>query len=110
MYIDLKIVYFFIAILSCIALIYLIVSLNNFNKFIKNSNEIINNHKDAINNVFLKLPDTVSNFKDASENMKDVTEVVTDVTADFIVAKENINSNVELLTEIIAIIKNIFLK
>lgn len=109
MYIDLNLIYFLVGILSCVALIYLIVTLNNFNKFVKKTNEIIKCNKDAINDLFFKLPETMSNFNDASKNMKDVTEVVTDVTADFIVAKESINSNVELVTEIVTIIKNIFL-
>ena len=43
-----------------------------------------------------------------SENMKDITEVATDVTADFIVTKENMKSNIEVVTEILNILKSIF--
>lgn len=110
MYIDLNIIYFLLAVLGAIVLVYLILSLNNINKFLKNINEIISKNKDSINDVFSKLPDTTSNFKDASENIKDITEVATDVTANFIVAKENITSNIGLISEIVSIIKNTFSK
>mgnify|MGYP000303020614 CR=1 FL=1 len=50
----------------------------------------------------------ISNFNDVSENMKDITEVATDVTADFIVTKENMKSNIEVVTEILNILKSIF--
>ena len=41
MYIDLKIIYFILATLGCIALIYIIITLSNLNKLIKNSNELV---------------------------------------------------------------------
>ena len=102
MYIDLKIIYFILATLGCIALIYIIITLSNLNKLIKNSN------KNNIRNSLLKLPEVISNFNDVSENMKDITEVATDVTADFIVTKENMKSNIEVVTEILNILKSIF--
>ena len=40
--------------------------------------------------------------------MKYITEVATDVTADFIVTKENMKSNIEVMTEILNILKSIF--
>ena len=108
MYIDLKIIYFILATLGCIALIYIIITLSNLNKLIKNSNELVIDNKNNIRNSLLKLPEVVSNFNDVSENMKDITEVATDVTADFIVTKENMKSNIEVVTEILNILKSIF--
>ena len=108
MYIDLKLIYFILAILGCIALVYLIITLSNLNKFIKNSNELVVDNKDNIKNSLLKLPKLVSNFSDVSENVKDITEVATDVTADFIITKENMKSNIEVVTEIINIFKSVF--
>ena len=105
MYIDLKIIYFILATLGCIALIYIIITLN---KLIKNSNELVIDNKNNIRNSLLKLPEVISNFNDVSENMKDITEVATDVTADFIVTKENMKSNIEVVTEILNILKSIF--
>ena len=87
MYIDLKIIYFILATLGCIALIYIIITLSNLNKLIKNSNELVIDNKN---------------------NIKDITEVATDVTADFIVTKENMKSNIEVVTEILNILKSIF--
>lgn len=108
MYIDLKIIYFILATLGCIALIYIIITLSNLNKLIKNSNELVIDNKNNIRNSLLKLPVVISNFNDVSENMKDITEVATDVTADFIVTKENMKSNIEVVTEILNILKSIF--
>ena len=108
MYIDLKIIYFILATLGCIALIYIIITLSNLNKLIKNSNELVIDNKNNIRNSLLKLPEVKSNFNDVSENMKDITEVATDVTADFIVTKENMKSNIEVVTEILNILKSIF--
>ena len=101
MYIDLKIIYFILATLGCIALIYIIITLSNLNKLIKNSNELVIDNKNNIRNSLLKLPEVISNFNDVSENMKDVT-------ADFIVTKENMKSNIEVVTEILNILKSIF--
>ena len=108
MYIDLKIIYFILATLGCIALIYIIITLSNLNKLIKNSNELVIDNKNNIRNSLLKLPEVISNFNDVSENMKDITEVATYVTADFIVTKENMKSNIEVVTEILNILKSIF--
>ena len=108
MYIDLKIIYFILATLGCIALIYIIITLSNLNKLIKNSNELVIDNKNNIRNSLLKLPEVISNFNDVSENMKDITEVATDGTADFIVTKENMKSNIEVVTEILNILKSIF--
>lgn len=108
MYIDLKIIYFILATLGCIALIYIIITLSNLKKLIKNSNELVIDNKNNIRNSLLKLPEVISNFNDVSENMKDITEVATDVTADFIVTKENMKSNIEVVTEILNILKSIF--
>ena len=108
MYIDLKIIYFILATLGCIALIYIIITLSNLNKLIKNSNELVIDNKNNIRNSLLKLPEVISNFNDVSENMKDITEVATDVTADFIVTKENMKSNIEVVIEILNILKSIF--
>ena len=41
MYIDLKIIYFILATLGCIALIYIIITLSNLNKLIKNQKKSI---------------------------------------------------------------------
>ena len=108
MYIDLKIIYFILATLGCIALIYIIITLSNLNKLIKNSNELVIDNKNNIRNSLLKLPEVIYNFNDVSENMKDITEVATYFTSYFIVTKENMKSNIEVVTEILNILKSIF--
>ncbi|MGL5314415.1 MAG: hypothetical protein ACRC92_14290 [Peptostreptococcaceae bacterium] len=110
MYIDLNVIYFILALLGCIAIVYVIITLNNINKLIKTSNELMLNNKDSINKSLVNLPNVVANFSEVSENMKDVTEVVTDVTADFIVTKDNIKSNMEIGLEILNILRSVFSK
>lgn len=110
MYIDLNIIYFILALLGCVAVVYLIITLNNINRLVKSSNEFIFENKDSIHKSLANLPKVVSNFNDVSENMKDVTEVVTDATADFIVTKDNIKSNMEIGLEILNILRTVFSK
>ncbi|NJA13845.1 hypothetical protein GSQ25_13045, partial [Clostridioides difficile] len=55
------------------------------------------------------LPNVVETFGEVGENMKDVTEVVTEVTADFLVTKDSVKSNMDVIVDILTIIKNIFL-
>lgn len=108
MYIDLNIIYFILAILGCAVLIYIIISLFNLNKLIKNTNELLVYNKNNIKKYLSELPEVITNFNDVSKNMKDITEVATDLTADFIVTKENMKSNIEVVTEIFNILKTIF--
>ena len=110
MYIDLNLIYVILAILGCVALIYLILTLMNLSKLIKNANELITVNKNNISKSLSDLPQVVSNFNEFSGNIKDITEVATDVTADFIVTKENMKSNLEVLTEILSIVKSTYSK
>ncbi|MGL5346341.1 MAG: hypothetical protein ACRDA3_03240 [Peptostreptococcaceae bacterium] len=110
MFIDLNIIYGLLAILGAVALVCLIIALINLNKLIKNSNTLVVETKDSVSDSVLKLPEVISNFSTISENLKDVSDVATDVTADFIVTKESMKSNVEVATEIINILKAVFIK
>ncbi len=47
-------------------------------------------------------------MNDACQNIKDISDVATETTADLIVAKENIESNVETVKEIAKIINQVF--
>ncbi|WP_195940443.1 hypothetical protein [Romboutsia sp. 1001713B170131_170501_G6] len=109
MYIDLNVIYIILALLGIGALIFLIITLKNINEFIKNINKVVSINSDNIHTVVGKLPNLVDNISDISENVKDVSEVATDVTADIIVAKENVKSNVEIFTEILNILKSVFI-
>ena len=108
MYIDLNIVYFLLAGLGCIAVIYLIITLGKLNKLLKNVNELLENNKNTINDSMSKLPELINNATQVTEDVKDITDVATDVTANLIVTKENIKSNIELVTEILNILRSVF--
>lgn len=110
MYIDLNLIYLVLTLLGCAALVYIIITLNNFNKLIRNANDILKENKNSINDSVSKFPEVVSSLKEVGTDMKDITEAITDVTAEFIVTKENIKSNFEVATDILTILRSVFKK
>mgnify|MGYP001096576143 CR=1 FL=1 len=82
MYIDLNFIYLLLALLGCIAIVYLILILNKVLKLVSNINSLLDQNKDNL----------------------------TKTTADLIVANENIESNVETVKEIAKIINQVFFK
>ncbi|EGT3617394.1 hypothetical protein FHH43_14390 [Clostridium perfringens] len=110
MYIDLNIIYLLLAILGCVAIIYLILTLNKVVKLISNINSILEQNKDNLNKTIQDLPTIANNVNDTCQNIKDISDVATETTAELIVAKENIESNVETVREIAKIINQIFFK
>ncbi|MEG1131593.1 MAG: hypothetical protein RSD77_04700 [Romboutsia sp.] len=107
MYIDISAIYFVAALLGCIALVYLILTLKNVNDFIKSIKDLVSSNSQNVTTTITKLPMVVDNVSEISDNLKDVSEVITDTTADFIVAKESVKSNVEIATDILKIVKNV---
>ena len=103
MYIDLNIVYFGIGLLVCALLVYLIVTLTKVNKLIDDSRELLIKNKDNIDQIFTQAPQIVS-------NINDITEVATDITADIVVTKENMKSNLEVVSDVVGIVKNVMAK
>lgn len=110
MYIDLNVIYLILAILGCVAVVYLILTLNKILKLLTNVNSILDQNKDNLNRTIADLPSIANNVNDACQNIKDISEVATETTADLIVAKENIETNVETVREIAKIISQVFLK
>lgn len=108
MYIDLNAVYVILAILACVALGYLIGTLRNVNKLVKNANELVEENKAAINSSIKRMPKVVANCSQITENVKDVSEVATDMTAEFLVKKESMESNFQVVTDIFTILKSVF--
>lgn len=110
MYIPLEAIYIVVAILVATALVYLIFTLNNVNKFVKNASDLLDSNKYSINTSIKKLPAIVDNLSDVSESVKDISDVATDITADIIVKKESLSSNVELISDVVGIVKNTLIK
>lgn len=108
MYIGLNEIFVILALMGIVGIVYLIVTLNNINKLIKYVNTEFKRNSGVINESLSKLPSVINNFHDVSENMKDVTEAVTDLTADAVIAKETVKTNLDLVTEIMSIVKSIF--
>lgn len=110
MYIDLNIIYLLLAILGCVAIVYLILTLNKILKLISNINSLLDQNKDNLNKTIQDLPAIANNVNNTCQNIKDISDVATETTAELIVAKENIESNVEIVKEIIKIINQVFFK
>lgn len=110
MYIDLNIIYLLLAILGCVAIVYLILTLNKILKLISNINSLLDQNKDNLNKTIQDLPAIANNVNNTCQNIKDISDVATETTAELIVAKENIESNVEIVKEIVKIINQVFFK
>lgn len=110
MYIDLNVIYLILAILGCVAVVYLILTLNKLLKLLTNVNSILDQNKDNLSRTIADLPSIANNVNDACQNIKDISEVATETTADLIVAKENIETNFETVREIAKIISQVFSK
>lgn len=91
----------FLCILGAVALVYLTITLVKVGKLLTNLNNFFEKNEN-------NLDSTVTNIKDISDNLKDVSEVVTETTADAIVMKESIVENLSSISDIIAIILNVF--
>lgn len=92
-----------IGILVAIALIYLIVALINLTKVLKNVNNILESNK-------TNLDTTINNVTHISENAKDISDVVTETTADVIIAKENLSTQLDTVKDILNIVLGVFNK
>ena len=92
-----------IGIAAIAAIIYLIVVLHKFSTLITSINGLIVSNKENIDKLCSDIPEI-------TENLKNVSEVITETTADVIVAKDNLLSNVEIIKDIMNIILSIFSK
>ncbi|WP_254220497.1 hypothetical protein [Clostridioides difficile] len=84
------------------------IVLVKLHKILNNVGTMLNENTQNINTTLNNLPNVVETFGEVGENMKDVTEVVTEVTADFLVTKDSVKSNMDVIVDILTIIKNIF--
>lgn len=110
MYIDLNFIYIILALLGCVAIVYLILTLNKVLKLVSNINSLIDQNKDNLTKTINDLPEIANNVNDTCQNIKDISDVATETTAELIVAKEHIESNVEIVKEIVRIVSQVFFK
>ena len=111
MYISIENLFFAIlGILGGIALVYIIITLIKLGRLITNMNDVISSNRNNIDKLCESLPVVSRNIIEISDNVKDVSEVVTEATAEVIVAKDNITSNIGTIKDILNIIVSIFTK
>lgn len=99
-----------LGILGGVALVYLIITLVKLGKLITNMNDILSSNRNNIDKLCESLPVVSKNIIEISDNIKDVSEVVTETTAEVIVAKDNITSNIGTIKDILNIVLAIFTK
>lgn len=100
MTIDMSTIYFVLSVLACILLAALVMTILKVNTLLSDVRDLFVKNTDNLDQVLSDLPKIVS-------NVSDITEVATDITADIVVTKENLKSNVNVLTDVVAIVKNV---
>ena len=96
--------------IGAIALVFLILLLNNLIKLVKNINKLVEENTKSVTEVCENLPSITKNVGEITDNVKDISEVATEFTAEAVVAKDNIVNNYDTVKEIINIIASVFLK
>lgn len=99
-----------LGILGGVALVYIIITLAKFGKLITSINDVLSSNRKNIDKLCESLPVVSQNIIEISDNVKDVSEVVTETTAEVIVAKDNITSNIGTIKDILNILVSIFTK
>ncbi len=108
--IDLESVLFVLAILGCIALIFLIIVLNKISSVMSNVDTLITQNTTNIGLAIAKLPGILSTADSVVDNAKDVTDVAVDFSADILTAKEAVKSKIQTSATVLDIIKTTFKK
>ncbi|WP_032121377.1 MULTISPECIES: hypothetical protein [Clostridium] len=102
--------YITLGILAAAALVYLIITLNKVTKVLTKVDKILGENEVNINKTTSYLPKASQNIAEITENIKDVSEVITTTTAEAIDIKEDVQSYLTTVKEIVLIIKNVFFK
>lgn len=108
--INLSFIYTIVALLGGIALIYLIFVLRNILKITKQIGEVIEQNTHNLDQIIQDSTKITENVASVSDSVKDISDVVTDTTADLLIAKDRMQSNIGIISEILQIIKEVFLK
>lgn len=101
-------IYFILAILGCIAILFLIVLLRNLIVMIKSIQNLINDNSESVSVTIKKMPLIANNVDEITDNVKNVSEVATEMTADIITVKDEIKENLETVTNFTKLMKNMF--
>ena len=101
---------FILAILGCIALVFLIIVLKKLANLISSIDDLIVRNSTNVGLTIAKLPSIVSSVDDVVDNAKDITDVAVDVSSDVLVAKEKIKSGIKTSIEVAGIVKDVMKK
>lgn len=106
--INLSFIYVIVAILGGIALIYLILVLKNILKITSQLSQVIEQNTDNLNQMIQDATKITDNVASVSDSAKDISDVVTDTTADLLLAKDRMQSNMGMIADILQIVKEVF--
>ena len=108
--IDIESVLFVLAILGCVALVFLILVLRKLSALMTNIDTLITQNSTNIGLTIAKLPGILTTVDEVTDNAKDVTDVAVDVAADVLTAKEKVKSGISTTAAVAGIIKDTFSK
>ena len=108
--INLSFIYTLVALLGGIALIYFIFVLRNLLKITKQIGQVIEENTKNLEQMIQDSTKITENVASVSETVKGISDVVTDTTADLLIAKDRMQSNMSIMTDILHIIKEVFFK
>lgn len=108
--INTQTILFILAVLGCVALVFLIILLNNLSKLISSIEDLINKNSTNVGLTIAKLPSLISGVDDVVDNAKDISDVAVDVASDVLVAKEKIKSGIETSVNVAGIVKDVLKK
>lgn len=108
--IDIDLVLFILAVLGCVALVFLIIFLKKLSILITNIDNLVNQNSTNIGFTIAKLPGLIDNIDSVVDNAKDVTDVAVDVSADVLSAKEKIKTGISSTSTVLNVLKSSFKK
>lgn len=106
--IDMDVLNFILAILGCVALIFLIMLFAKVIGLLKTIQKIITDNESNIDSTMNTIPSITRNVDGILDNTKDISAVAVDVAADVLDAKEKVKSTIKTSVDVAKIVKTTF--
>lgn len=104
--INTQTILFVLAILGCIAMIFLIVLLKKLSSVLESVDNLIKQNTTNVGLTIAKLPSLISGVDAVVDNAKDVSDVAVDVASDVLAVKEKVKSGINTSVHVANIIKD----
>lgn len=108
--INIDTIMFILAVLGCVALVFLIILLKRLSSLLGRVDDLINQNTTNIGLAIAKLPSLLSGVDSVVDNAKDISDVAVDFASDALVAKEKVKSGINTSANVAGIVKDVFSK